>query len=134
MKHLPTFDTFVSDLSEGNSNIESLDEGSIWKFFTGHSTPDDQKNAEAAFMKTLNDAEADMKKAPKEFAQAEKWEVAKAYLMGKASENKFRGGLRIQKGGGNDKRYYIVYDAKATGFQKLAASAGNRRDNPLGGK
>jgi hypothetical protein len=118
MKHLMTFESFVSN------DTEHVDEGSIRKFFTGFETKADEKAAEDKFMKALSDAEAAMKKDPKDYAQSEKWEVNKAFLLGKASENKFRGGLRVQRGGGGDDRYYIVYDPKGTGFEALAAASG----------
>lgn len=134
MKNVMNFDSFVNragDASE-SKNPEIVEEGIVRKFFTGHDTPQDEKAAEEKFIKSLDAAEAAVKETPAKFAQAEKWDIAKAFLLGKASENKFRGGLRIQKGGGEDKRLFIVYDAKSTGFEKVASGSLYRTQNPLG--
>lgn len=112
--------TGVENLEE-NENIYILEEGMIRKFFSGHESIAAEDAAEKKFTASLEDAEKALKASPKDFAQAGKWEVHKAFLMGQAAANRFRGGLRVQKG--RDGRIYIVYDEKSTGFQNLASSA-----------
>ena len=56
-----------------------------------------------------------------------------ACLEAEAKENNYKGGLRIQRGGRDKARMYVIYDEGTSGFQALAASAGaNRRDMGLG--
>jgi hypothetical protein len=118
MKHLQTFESFENNL---NTN-EDVNEGVLRKFFTGHETKADEKAAEAAFMKALDEAEAELKKNPKDYFQSKNWPESRAYLMGQAAANRFRGGLRVQRGGATD-AMFIVYDAKASGFESAAGGA-----------
>jgi hypothetical protein len=109
MKKLKTFENFSINEEEG-----------IRKFFTGHDSKEEKKEAISKFKKALDEAEAEFKKNPKDYSFNRK------DLEKKAKEDNYRGGLRIQRGGRSSKMY-VVYDQGATGFQKLAgASAGSR--------
>lgn len=118
MKHLQTFEIF-----ESNLHTEDVNEGMLRKFFTGHETKADEKAAEAKFIEALDDAEAELKKNPKDYFQSKNWPESRAFLMGQAAANKYRGGLRVQRGGATD-AIFIVYDAKASGFEAAAGAAG----------
>jgi len=117
MKHLQTFEIF-----ESNLHTEDVNEGMLRKFFTGHETKADEKAAEAKFIEALDDAEAELKKNPKDYFQSKNWPESRAFLMGQAAANKYRGGLRVQRGGATD-AIFIVYDAKASGFESAAGGA-----------
>jgi hypothetical protein len=115
MKHLKTFDGFITE-------NESVEEGMISKFFTGFDSKEEKQAAEAAFTKALDAAEKAVKADPKAFGKSmQKWDVVKAFLMGKASANKFLGGLRTSKSK-SDGLLYVVYDEGATGFEAIASS------------
>lgn len=120
LNNVKTFESFQKEES-----TEAIDEGWASKFFTGHDDDASLITAQKKFVEALGSAEKALKAAPKEYAQAEIWDKEyKTFLMGVAYADKYRGGLRTQKGGGKDKRLFIVYDPKATGFQELAAAAG----------
>ena len=146
MKNLKTFESFQADDNtdenilklaekkaveaedseegEEKEGEEKVDEGMLTKFFTGHEDSGAKLAAQSKFITYLNDAEKALKANPDDYAQAKDWEKAKIFLLGSADSNNYRGGLRVQRGGGKDKRFFIVYDAKASGFEELAASAG----------
>jgi hypothetical protein len=114
MKYLKTFETY--------SPINEEEEG-IRKFFTGHDSSEDRDGAMLDFHKALDQAEAHIKKAPEKFA------YNREALEAKAKANNYKGGIRIQRGGRDKNRVYVVYDGGTSGFQALAASAGaNRRE------
>lgn len=115
MKHLKTFESF--SINE--------EEGSIRKFFTGHDSKEAKETAQAEFTKALDEAEALVKKSPEDYV------FNREALEKQAAENKFLGGLRIQRGG-RDPRVFIVYDKGVTGFETIAAASANRTQNPLG--
>jgi len=108
MKHLKTFENF---------SINEEEEG-IRKFFTGHDSSADRDKAMRDFYKALDEAEAKVNEAP------EKYNFDRSYIEEKAKENNYRGGIRIQRGGRNSNILYVVYDAKASGFEELASAAG----------
>lgn len=118
MKYLKKFENY--------SPINEEEEG-IRKFFTGHDSKDDRDKAMLDFHKALDDAQAAVDKNPEGYV------FNRERLEAEAKENNYRGGLRIQRGGRDKSRMYVVYDEGATGFQTLASSAGaNRRDMGLG--
>lgn len=105
MKHLRTFESFSINEEEG-----------IKKFFTGHDSKEEMEEAKANFEKALDDAEEQVSKDPENYV------FNRESLEKKAKENKYLGGLRIQKGGRSPK-IYVVYDRGATGFENVAGSA-----------
>lgn len=117
MKYLKTFESY--------SPINEEEEG-IRKFFTGHDSGEERDEAMMDFHKALDEAQAAVDKAP------EKYVFNRESLEKKAKDNNYKGGLRIQRGGRDKARMYVVYDEGTTGFQNLATSAGaNRRDMGL---
>ena len=127
MKNVKSFENFINnEITENfdsNESIENLEEGILSKFLTGHEDDSSLIAAQKKFIEVLADAEKALKADPKKYASAEKWEQVKSFLMGQAYANKYRGGLRVQKGGGADKRFFIVYDNKNAGFQDMASGA-----------
>jgi len=118
MKYLKTFESY--------SPINEEEEG-IRKFFTGHDSTEDRDSAMLDFYKALDEAEAAVEKAP------EKYVFNREGLEAKAKDNNYKGGIRIQRGGRDKSRMYVVYDEGATGFEAFASTAGaNRRDMGLG--
>ena len=118
MKYLKTFESY--------SPINEEEEG-IRKFFTGHDSKDDRDSAMMDFHKALDEAEAAVNEAPEKFV------FNRESLEAKAKANNYKGGIRIQRGGRDKNRVYVVYDEGTTGFQGLAASAGaNRREHGMG--
>ena len=116
LKHLKSFESFAT--------INEEEEGVFKKFFTGHASSEEKEEAKQKFMDAITSAEADLKKNPEDYAQSKNWEVTKEKLMKQAEANKYKGGLRVQRGG-RDPRVFIIYDEGVSGFQKLAsASAG----------
>lgn len=111
MKHIKTFESF--SLNE--------EEGSFRKFFTGHESSEARDKAMMDFMKALDEAEMEVSKNPSDYVFNRK------SLEERAKDNNYKGGIRIQRGGGRDKRYYVVYDGGVSGFQSLAAAAGTGR-------
>lgn len=122
MNHIKSFENF-------NVNEESV----FRKFTTGHETKGDEKSAESKFMAKLEEIEKEIEASPDKYAQSKNWESAKKFLIDKAKENRFRGSLRVQKGGKNPK-LFVVYDSKLSGLQDVAVGASSRTANPLGGK
>lgn len=111
MKYLKTFENF-SPINEEEGLI-----GKAKKFFTGHESSEDRNKAIQAFKKALDDAEEAVNKNP------DKYVFNRESLEKKAAENNYKGGLRIQRGGRDTSRLYVVYDKGASGFEKLASSA-----------
>ena len=114
MRYLKTFE----------SHSINEEEGSIRKFFTGHS----DKAEEVGTMKTfLTELEAFEKEAQTD----DRMVFDKEKLKAKAKENGFKGHLKeIQSQA--DGKWYVTYITGTSEFQKLAAGAAHRRDNPLG--
>lgn len=118
MKYLKKFENY--------SPINEEEEG-IRKFFTGHDSTEDRDKAMMDFHKALDDAQAAVDKNPEAYV------FNRERLESEAKENNYKGGLRIQRGGRDKARMYVIYDEGTSGFQALAASAGaNRRDMGLG--
>lgn len=107
MKHLKTFEGYSVNEEEG-----------LRKFFTGHDSSEDRDKAMIEFTKSLDEAEADVNKNPESYV------FNREALLKAASENNYLGGLRIQVGGRDKSRYYVVYDAKSTGWNSLTSAAG----------
>ena len=126
MKYLKTFENY--------SPVNEEEEG-IRKFFTGHDSSDDRDEAMVAFNKALDDAEEAANKNPKAYS------FNRERLEKEASDNNYKGGLRIQRGGRKDKspgqasanssRMYVVYDDGVTGFVDVFVkpAAANRKDS-----
>lgn len=110
MKYLKTFESF-SPVNE--------EEGKWNKFWTGHEDDTARDKAMLDFHKALDDAEAEVNKNPKGYV------FNREALEKQAAENNYLGGLRIQRGGRDKSRMYVVYDEAATGFQKLASGFGS---------
>ena len=108
MKYLKTFE---------NYSINEEEEG-IRKFLTGFDSREDRDKAMMDFHKALAEAEEKVSQNPSEYV------FNKSHIEEQARENNYKGGIRIQRGGGRDKRFFVVYDAKATGFEELASAAG----------
>lgn len=108
MKYIKKFESF-------SMNEE---EGSFRKFFTGHESSEARDKAMMDFMKALDEAEAIVNKNPSDYV------FNREFIQDKAKENNYKGGIRIQRGGGRDNRFYVVYDPGATGFEDLASAAG----------
>lgn len=117
MKYLKTFESF--------SPINEEEEG-LRKFFTGHEGKEERDQALRDFDKALEEAEETVNKDP------EKYVFNKEALKKKAEENNYKGGLRIQRGGRDKSRIYVVYDEGASGFEQLASAAGGHRRETLG--
>jgi hypothetical protein len=110
MRYLKTFENYSTVNEE-----ELFDKAK--KFFTGHENKEAKEKAKADFHKALDEAEELVSKNPEGYV------FNKASLEKKANENNYRGGLRIQRGGRDTSRVYIVYDEGATGFEKAASGA-----------
>lgn len=104
MKHLKTFESYSINEEEG-----------VRKFFTGYSSKKDAEKSKEDFIKALDEAEEMVNKSP------EKYSFNRERLEKKAASNKYRGGLRIQRGGRDRSRTYIVYDEGSTGFQNAVS-------------
>jgi hypothetical protein len=111
---------------ESDEDVEQVDEGAFRKFFTGHESSEDRDKAMMDFHKALDEAEEAYNKAP------EKVVFNRESLEKKAKENNYKGGLRIQPGGRDKSKVYVVYDKGATGFQNIASAAGGHRRETLG--
>ena len=109
---------------EDESDIVNEEEGSIRKFFTGHT----DKAEEVGTMKTfLTELEAFEKEAQTD----DRMVFNKEALKAKAKENGFKGHLKeIQSQ--SDGKWYVTYITGTSDFQKIAGAAAHRRDNPLG--
>jgi len=108
MKHLRTFESF--SLNE--------EEGKFKQFFTGHTDEESKEKAKANFHQALDDADKAVSKNPEGYV------FNRESLEKQAAENNYLGGLRIQRGGRDRSRNYVVYDKGVTGFQSLASAAG----------
>jgi hypothetical protein len=118
MKYLKTFESYSI-----NEEEELFDKSK--KFFTGHEGKEAKEKAKADFHKALDEAEELVAENPEGYV------FNRESLEKKAEENNYKGGLRVQRGGRDTSRVYIVYDTGISGFQKLASLAANKRDNPL---
>jgi hypothetical protein len=105
MKYLKTFETY-SPVNE--------EEEVIRKFFTGHDSTEDRDGAVTGFQKKLDEVESEVNKDP------EKYIYNREGLEAKASENNYRGSVRMQRGGRDKSKIYVVYDEDETGFQGIA--------------
>lgn len=108
MKHLKTFESFSINEEENRFR----------KFLTGHESKESRDKAMVDFHKALDEAEEKVSKDPEAYV------FNRESLEKKAKENNYKGGLRIQRGGRDSKRVYVVYDDGITGFQDLASGAG----------
>jgi len=114
MKYLKTFESF-SPVNE--------EEGKFRKFFTGHEDDTARDKAMLDFHKALDEAEELVNKNPEGYV------FNREALEKKAADNNYKGGLRIQRGGRDKSRVYVVYDEGASGLEQLgAAAAGHRRE------
>lgn len=107
MRYLKTFESYSINEEEG-----------IRKFFTGYDSKVDRDKAMVSFHKALDEAEEKVNENPSDYV------FNREFIEKKAAANNYRGGIRVQRGGGRDKRFYVVYDDKATGFEELASAAG----------
>jgi hypothetical protein len=107
MKHLKTFENF-SQINE---------EENLRQFFSGHKDKESKEKAKKSFLKALDDAENVVSNNP------ERYVFNRESLEKQASENNYLGGIRIQRGGRDKSRNYVVYDKGVTGFQSLASAA-----------
>jgi hypothetical protein len=112
MKYLKTFESF----SPINEEEEIF--GKARKFITGHESSEDRNKAMVDFHKALDEAEAKVKENPESYV------FKRETLEKQAAENNYLGGIRIQQGGRDKSRLYVVYDEGATGFEELASAAG----------
>jgi hypothetical protein len=112
MKYLKTFESF----SPINEEEEIF--GKARKFFTGHESSEDRDKAMLDFHKALDDAEAAVSRNPEGYV------FNREALEKQAADNNYRGGIRVQRGGRDKSRLYVVYDEGATGFEELASAAG----------
>lgn len=114
MKYLKTFESF-SPVNE---------EESKWnKFWTGHEDDTARDKAMLDFHKALDEAEELVNKNPEGYV------FNREALEKKAADNNYKGGLRIQRGGRDKSRVYVVYDEGVSGLEQLgAAAAGHRRE------
>jgi hypothetical protein len=108
MKHLKTFENFSSINEEEN----------IRQFFSGHKDKESKEKSKNDFHKALDEAEEEVNKNPEGYV------FNKESLEKQAKDNNYLGGLRIQRGGRDKSRYYVVYDKGVTGFQSIASAAG----------
>ena len=110
--------------TEDESNIVNEEEGSIRKFFTGHADKTEEVGTMKTFLKELEAFE-------KEAQTDDRMVFNKEALKAKAKANGFKGHLKeIQSQ--SDGKWYVTYITGTSDFQKIAASAASRRDNPLG--
>lgn len=116
MKYLKTFESY--------SPINEEEEG-IRNFFTGHDSRADRDEAMVSFRKALDDAEEAANKNPKGYV------FNRERLEKEASDNNYKGGLRIQRGGRDKARMYVVYDEGTTGFVDVFVkpAGANRRES-----
>lgn len=118
MKYLKTFENYSI-----NEEEEIL--GKAKKFFTGYESGEERDQAMLKFIDALDEAEELVSKNPEGYV------FNRARLEKQAKENNYKGGIRIQRGGRDSSRVYIVYDKGITGFEKAASGAAYKRDNPL---
>jgi CRISPR/Cas system-associated protein endoribonuclease Cas2 len=109
---------------EDESNSVNEEEGSVRKFFTGHSDPTEEFGTMKTFLTELEAFE-------KEAETDDRMVFNKEALKAKAKENGFKGHLKeIQSQ--SDGKWYVTYITGTSDFQKIAGAAAHRRDNPLG--
>jgi len=135
MKNLMTYESFIS--GSDYSSHDTLDEG-IMKFLTGYDSKKEKTAAIAKFEKALEDAEKEVKANPEKFADSvvKNWDVQKAFILGKASANKYLGGITVSKSGDgpNEGKYFVVYKEGATGFEGIVSAAKPGIGSTLGKK
>lgn len=119
MKYLKKFESY-SPINEEEEILKGAK-----KFFTGFGSKEEKEEAKENFVKALDEAEALVEKDPKGYVFNRK------NLEKIAKDNNYKGGLRIQKGGRDASRIFIVYDKGVTGFSKAASAASTKVDNPL---
>jgi hypothetical protein len=107
MKYIKKFESYSINEEEG-----------IRKFFTGFDSKDDEYKAKMDFYKSLEEVEERVNKNPSDYV------FRKEYIEKKARENKYRGSIRVQRGGGKNKKFFVVYDEGTTGLENLASAAG----------
>lgn len=119
-------DVEVSDFLGGIIEIskpgDNISEGIFNKFITGHENREEFEKSKQCFEDELDRAESKLKSSPEDYAQSKNWDKIKTQLIKSAKDNKYRGKLRTQRGG-RDNRYFIVYDDGHSGFQKMASNA-----------
>lgn len=108
MKHLKTFENYAI-------NEEEII-GKARKFFTGYEGKEYKEEAKKRFEEALKEIEEKVAKDPKKFF------FPKERIEKKAKKDKYRGTLKIRKGGRLNK-LYVIYEEGVTGFQKLAHGA-----------
>lgn len=113
-------DENCTDCADCRDGAEKVEEGAIRKFFTGHESSSSKGEAMASFHKALDEAEAAAKANPEGYV------FNRASLESKAKDNNYRGGLRIQTGGRDKSKKYVIYDEGTTGFQKVASGSGSQ--------
>ena len=121
MKHLKTFEQHSFD--DVNEEIRYKD---VKKFLTGHESRGAKDKTVLDFQKALDEAEERVNKNPNKYV------FNRERLEKQAKENNYKGGLRIQRGGRDKSRFYVVYDKGASGFEDLASAAGGYRREKLG--
>lgn len=117
MKYLKTFENYSINEEEG-----FLDKAK--KFVTGHEDDKAKEKAKEEFIKALDEAEELVSKNPESYA------FNRSFLEKRAKENNYKGGLRIQRGGRDSSRFYVVYDLGTTGLEKIAGAAAYKVANP----
>jgi hypothetical protein len=128
MKNLMTYESFIS--GSDYSSHDTLDEG-IMKFLTGYDSKKEKTAAIAKFEKALEDAEKEVKANPEKFADSvvKNWDVQKAFILGKASANKYLGGVTVEMSKGDEDKnpnygkYFVIYKEGVTGFEGIASAA-----------
>jgi len=106
MRYLKTFESY-SSINE---------EESIRKFFTGHDSNDDRDSVMMDFHKKLDEIELEVNKDPENFV------YDRESLEKLASENNYRGSVRMQRGGRDKSKVYVIYDEVNTPWQGLSES------------
>jgi hypothetical protein len=114
MRYLKTFE----------SHSINEEEGSVRKFFTGHSDPVEEFGTMKTFL-------TELEKFEKEAETDDRMVFNKEALKAKAKENGFKGHLKEVQSK-SDGKWYVTYVTGTSDFQKIAGAAANRRDNPLG--
>ncbi len=118
------------DCEENSSEVsseEKLEEGKIRKFLTGHESSEARDKKKSEFAAALDKLDA------QGAGEAERVAYDRASIEQKASKNNYKGGIRVQRGGRDKNKAYVVYDPGFSGFQELAAGAGIGRAEALGG-
>ena len=113
------------ECSSDDDDEEMIEEGSIRKFFTGHEDGGERDEKMLDFSKALDKLD--------EQGADENPDVVynRASIESKAKENNYKGGIRIQKGGRDSSKMYVIYDNGISGFEDLASSANAGRANKM---